>query len=947
MQIYSINKSPNPKKSKFNLKKFKLSWNWKKILLWSFRVIVLGVLASAAMFAYLWITLPTPEKLMSRDIPESTKILDREGGLLYEIHGEYKRTTVDLKDINKFAQNATVAIEDKDFYKHKGFSLWAIFRTFVTDIIYRKTAGGSTITQQFIKNAALSRDKTAIRKLKELFLAVQLETKYSKDQILNFYLNEIPYGRNAYGIESASRAYFNKSAHDLTLAESAYLAAIPQAPSFYNPTGPNRANLDSRQKKVLANMKEQKFITEDQEKAALEEKVEFQQAKTSLLAPHFVLYVQDYLAGKYGEKTLEEGGMKIQTTLDPILQQIAERVVKENVEKNATKYDAANSSLVAIDPKTGQILAMVGSKDYFAKSSPEGCTPGKDCTFEPNVNVALSERQPGSSFKPYVYLTAFTKEGGYSPSSPIFDVITSFGNNNGKPYQPSNYNGQQYGPTTMRKALAGSLNIPAVKTLALVGVDNAIDTARKLGITSPLKDCGLSLVLGGCEVRLLDHTASMATIANMGKKNEKTAILKIEDKQGKVLEEYKQNQQEVIDPQAVYQLISIMTDNDARSYIFGGNSPLNYGERPVGCKTGTTNNWHDGWTMCFTPSLAVGVWSGNNNGKLLKKGADGVYVAAPIVNGFIKEALKDKPIEKFSVPEGIQNVIVDVASGKLPTSFSGNTRAEVFANYNTPRTYDDVHVAIKFDKTTGFPATELTPPDNVELKLYNVYHSEEPNNPAWENPVKRWAEAKGYEYPPEGSIKSGDTGGSTSKPANFSIDIQSPQEGATILQLPFDLSVFAPIGADVARMDLLIDGTFFSSINFPPYKFSVTKQLPDGEHTFVVKAVDSSGGVSQTSLRAVYSLGQELYIKSPQNNDTVNLPFVLSAESQKDLGDVSFFYTDKKGELKLIGQATKGEYNGKILYELTLDSIGQTGSLKIFAKSSSGSTSNKISLTIQ
>lgn len=957
MKIYSY--STQEKHEKPSNKKKSRGWkswkNWrpsipklKTLLIWTFRLGAFGFLALAILFTYFWVTLPSPEKLANRIVPESTKILDRNGNLLYEVHGEYKRTLVQLKDIDQDVLHATVAIEDKDFYKHRGISPWAMFRTVITDVIYRKTAGASTITQQFVKNAVLTNKKSPIRKLKEIFLAVQIDAKYSKDEILGFYLNEIPYGRNAYGIEAAAQAYYSKSAKELTVAEAAYLAALPQAPSYYSPFGANRKALDNRQQTILKYMEEQNYITADQHKQALEEKVEFKEAKTALIAPHFVLYVQDYLGDKFGEKSLQEGGLKVYTTLDSELQKTAERIVKESVEKNGPKYDANNAGLVAIDPKTGQILAMVGSKDYFAKSLPEGCTPGKNCVFEPNVNVTVADRQPGSSFKPYVYAAAFKKEAGYSPATMLMDVTTNFGTFNGKPYIPNNYSFQNYGPVSMRQALAGSLNIPAVKTLSLVGVENATQTARDLGITTPLQDCGLSLVLGGCEVKLLDHTAAMSVFANGGMRNDKTAILKIENKDGEVLEEFKQNEHEAIDPQAAYQLINIMTDNAARSYIFGANSPLNFGDRPVGCKTGTTNNWHDGWTMCFTPSLAVGVWSGNNDGKLLKKGADGIYVAAPIANSFLKEALKGKPVEQFKKPEGITEVTVDKISGKLPTQFTTETKNEVFASYNVPKDYDDVHIAIKVDLLTGEPATELTPIERVGTKVYTVLHSERKNNPSWEDAVVKWATEHGYPYPPgSGIVIPGDNQTETSTPSDFNLNITSPSEDSLIFTQNFEVNVEAPPGTPIARMELYIDGQKIDTKTSSPYTFQVSKKLADGTHNLVVKAVDSSGKTGTSSQTITYAANAGLYITVPKANDQISFPKTFYALSKENLGQVGFYYQVGNNTPNLVGNAPVVDNGGVYRYSINVQDLPATGQIKVFAKSETGVQSNKVTVTVQ
>ncbi len=922
---------------------FKFKFDKKKIFTWAFRFLALGIFCAAILFLYYAKDLPDPNKLLERNVPESTKIFDREGGLLYEIHGEYKRTLVDLEQISPYLKNATIAVEDKDFYKHGGISFTGIARAIIVDILSGKKAqGGSTITQQFVKKSILTDDKSWDRKIREIILAVSIDSRFTKEQILKLYLNEIPYGRNAYGIEAASLSYFNKSAKDLSLAESAYLAAMPQAPTYYNPFGPNRQSLENRKNTILNLMKEQGYITEEYQQKAKDEKPEFNKITTGIKAPHFVLWVQDYLANKYGEKTLEEGGLRVYTTLNSKLQTIAEEAVKTGVEKYSIKYNSHNAGLVAIDPKTGQILAMVGSKDYFGDVSPEGCNPGRNCLFEPNVNVALSQRQPGSSFKPYVYVTAFKKEFGFSPATMLMDVVTNFGTFNGKSYIPGNYNGQSYGPVSMRKALAGSLNIPAVKTLSLVGVENAVQTARDLGITSPLADCGLSLVLGGCEVRLIDHVGAMSVIANGGIKNEKTPILKIIDKDDKTIEEYKNNPQTVLDPEAAYEVISIMTDNDSRSYIFGVSSPLTLPGRTVAAKTGTTNNWHDGWTMGFTPSLAAGVWSGNNDGTLLKKGADGVLVAAPIWNEFMKRALESTPAENFTVPSGIQKITVDEVSGKLPTDATPNTKEETFTSYNAPTDYDNVHIRVAMDSLTGLPATNLTPPNQITYKLYSVLHSERRDNPSWETPVVEWALAHGYSYPPSDTISPNPTSGGQ----NISITILEPQEGKIISSSQFQVTVGVNSSLAVSRIDLSIDGEFYQSINSQPFVFNVNKNLQDGNHILAIHAVDTNGSFADTSTTIISEATTPLSLTQPLNQSLVQFPLNIIAESENLYTTVNFYYVNNKGQSKLIGPAENVDHIGKYNYSINWKTSPPSGTYKIYAQTNSGILTHKVSITI-
>ncbi len=632
-------------------------------------------------------SLPTFQELSDRDVPESSKLFARDGTLIYEFYGEYKRSRIPLERVSPNLVNATIAIEDKDYYKHGAISLPAIARAVVAN--YRTGAsvqGGSTITQQFVKNALLDRKKLYSRKVREILLAYKIESHFSKEEILELYLNEIPYGRNSYGAEAAAKIYFGKSASDLNLTEAAYLAALPQAPSYYSPTGKNREALDARKDLVLEKMREYGYITEQEMYQARAVPVAFLNNSSKLVAPYFVAWVQNYLTEKYGEEFLKEGGLKVYSALDMNLQNLAERVVKEGAEENKIKNRAYNAALVAVDPSNNKVVAMAGGKDFWGTPEPAGCIVGKSCKFEPNVNVATSLRQPGSSFKPYAYLTAFKPEFGYTPLSRVLDAPVTFGVAGSRPYSPQNYDGGYRGLITIRKALAGSLNIPAVRTLNAVGVDNVVATAKSLGITSPMKNCGLSLVLGGCEVKLMDHTIAMSVLANGGKASLDSPFIRIEDKNGKTLEDSTGTPKQVVNPEAVYSLISIMTDDQSRQFIFGKDNPLTLPDgRPVAAKTGTTQNWKDGWTMGFTPQLAVGVWTGNNDSSVMRAGADGVFTAAPMWQKFMIEAHKNLPAKDFEVPSGIIQVAYDIYSNKPVTKDSKNVRMEPIAWYAIPK----------------------------------------------------------------------------------------------------------------------------------------------------------------------------------------------------------------------------------------------------------------------
>lgn len=655
-------------------------FTWKRVLVTALFLGLAGILAVVGVFIYFAKDLPSPGKVNSRVIVESTKIYDRTGQqLLYEVHGEEKRTLISFKDIPDTVKYATISLEDQDFYSHHGIKITSIVRAVIKDVLQGGAAqGGSTITQQFVKNSLLTSEKAITRKIKEVILSLEIEQKFSKDEILEMYLNEIPYGSNAYGIEAAAQTFFGKSAKELYLDEAALLASLPQAPSRYSPYGSKTDVLKARQEMALDNMFRLGYITQEQSEQAKSTDVlsKVVAKREDIKAPHFVMYIKEYLESKYGDEAVEKGGLKVYTTLDWDKQEIAEKAVRDGAEKNLVTWGASNAALVAIDPKTGQILAMVGSKDYFDKS------------IDGQVNVALSQRQPGSSFKPYVYLTAFSK--GYTPETVLFDAPTNFGDDD-KEYKPQNYDGEFRGPIQMKEALPQSLNIPAVKTLYLAGIKDAIMMAKSLGITDLNQPdrYGLSLVLGGGEVKLLDHVNAFASLANTGMRHDKTAILRIEDNKGKILEEYKKSEgTRVVEEKYVAMLDHVLSTNEYRAPVFGTNNKLRFDDRPVAAKTGTTNEWRDGWTMGYTPSLAVGVWAGNNDNSIMKQGADGSYVAAPIWRSFMDQVLKNYTIEQFpkyekeetgkSILDGKLEIKEDVKVCEIPDS--GKNKKYCLAN---------------------------------------------------------------------------------------------------------------------------------------------------------------------------------------------------------------------------------------------------------------------------
>lgn len=668
--------------------------------------------------------LPNPNQLLERQIAQSTQIYDRTGEhLLYEIHGDKKRTLVGLNDIPAHVKQATIAIEDKNFYEHGGFSVWSIVRTMITNVIYNRRAGGSTLTQQFIKNAVLTSEKKYTRKIKEIFMAYKLEKKFSKDEILQMYLNEIPYGSNAYGVEAASQKYFGKSVKDIDLAEAATLAAMIQTPSRYSPYGPNKDILLGRKDYVLDQMEKQGYINEEERDAAKAKELEFKTPDNDMFAPHFVMYIKEILSERYGEKTIEQDGLKIYTTLDYDKQKIAQEIITEKTENYQEKYNADNAALLAIDPKTGQILAMVGSRDYF------------DDEIDGQVNITVSSRQPGSSFKPIVYSTLFEK--GYTPNTILYDVTTNFSTNPAEPYIPVNYNGKEHGPVQIRQALSGSLNIPAVKAIYLAGKNDVIELAKNMGYStlgSP-SEYGLSLALGAAEVRMIDHIKAFSAFPNEGIVHDITGILKVEDKDGKILEEYEDSEKRVITSNVAKMISSVLSDNNARSFIFGARNSLTLADRPVAAKTGTTNDFKDAWTIGYTPSLVAGVWIGNTDNTSMTKSSDGSVVAAPIWNEFMKRALEGSPVENFNAPE-----------------IKETGKAIIDGNNPGVRT-------VKINKDTGLEAGPNTPDNKIEEKKIYNHHSilhyidigdplgDEPKDPsqdpqyqAWETAIATWAE---------------------------------------------------------------------------------------------------------------------------------------------------------------------------------------------------------------
>lgn len=793
---------------------------------------VLGLgclLFGAGVVVYYSRQLPDPNRLLARAVPLSTKIYDRTGTvLLYDIHRNEQRTLVAIKNIPDSVKLATLVAEDRGFYRHQGFDLKGIARAIVVDVLRGKKAqGGSTITQQFIKNALLSPEKTVTRKIKELVLAYQIEQRFSKDEILQLYLNEIPYGSTAYGISAAARIYFDTDVSRLTLAQAAVLAALPRAPSYYSPWGDNRDKLFALQHTILNGMVEEGYITTEQAQQAKEESLHFAENRQSIKAPHFVFYVREQLIDRYGEKMVEEGGLRVITTLDYEKQQFAHDAIVAQSKKNEA-MNASNAALLALDTKDGSILAMVGSKDYFDES------------IDGNVNVTLRHRQPGSSIKPIVYAAAFEK--GYTPSTVVFDVKTNFDTSGQKPYEPENYNGKEYGPVTLRKALAGSLNIPAVKVLYLVGVSDAVAFARRLGYSS-LTDpdrYGLALVLGGAEVTLLEHVAGFASFAREGERVEPYSILRVEDAQGAVLFEHHSQQRERAFDRTIAQKVNdILSDNSARTYIFGEKNYLILPDRPVAAKTGTSNDFRDAWTIGYTPSLSAGVWVGNNNNKEMKSGADGSKLAAPIWQSFMKRSLVDTPMESFIKPPE------DKAGKSMLDGGIGDEQK------------------ILFDTISGTVATDQTPKDRIMEKTFRTIHTilyyvnrDDPRGPlptnpeqdpqflSWETAVRNWVVKNHMEESAPPSPLSPNLSSLTS---SISILSPIPTETLTTRHLVSHVQVSSPRAIRSVRYYL--DDTLIATATESPFNLDTNlDSISNGFHTLTARVFDDAGTNASASV---------------------------------------------------------------------------------------------------
>lgn len=882
---------------------------WKRIFVWFFLIIVGLFLASLFLFTFLVgalsIGLPDVRDFDQLAGTESTLLFDRNGGTLYTIHGEENRKYVPLGEISPFLQKATIAIEDDGFYEHSGFDIPAISRAVLHEAFgIGSQRGGSTITQQLARNAFLTKRREYTRKLKEIILAVRLERAYDKNKILELYLNRIPYGNNAYGAEMAAKMYFGKSAKFLTLSESAVLASLPQAPTYYSPYGANAySRLDAelnvsaadgkmpetiqdlkesdyttgligrtisfspndnlfipgRANVVLKRMTDVGFITEEEKNQANAEleRMSFPKHKEAIRAPHFVFYVRTLLEEMLGKDVVAQGGLQVYTTLDPDLQAKAEQIVEEQINTSKELHGTTNAALFSMDAKTGQVLAMVGAADYFDEAA------------HGNVNHVFARRQPGSSFKPIVYAKAFLN--GYSPATVIYDTPTNFGNN----YIPQNYEGGFRGPMSIRNALGQSRNIPALKAYFLAGQQKEIiDLASKLGISTlnPDGDYGPPLAIGAGEVTLADMVQAFSVFANTGVKRNHFSILKIVDREGKVL--YEHNPQEiveetVIEPQAAYLINSVLSD---KSVYLGPR--LNVPGHTTAAKTGTSNKEitpvkilpSNLWTIGYTPSIVTGVWAGNSDGSPMKNNADGYNVAAPVWAKFMSEALKDKPNEAFPVPPGIRNVTISKASGKLPSEQTPDYArgSEVFSSFSVPAEYDDIYTMVSVNDLDNLLPNEYTPQEYVKQKLFMNHHDPILEYPSWLAGIRRWVQDRRGndpsmpDFPPTETTRVFTAETANSKPT---ISIISPMDASLIStdRIEVQVRVQAPNGVEKVLFFLDDRHTPNATEREFPYMGAIRfTHVRPGAHTITAKVYDNIGYIGEAKINIVYEAGEEL-----------------------------------------------------------------------------------------
>jgi len=933
------------------------SW-LNKILLGLGILFLLGFLGGSIFIVSIISDIPD---LPSRfDNAESTIIYDREGNVLYTIHGEENRKEIPLNEIPKHLVNATIAIEDDQFFEHYGFDIGGIVKAIFAEYLgIGKRRGGSTITQQLVKNTLLSSERSLTRKVKELILSIQIERIYTKNEILSLYLNTIPYGSNAYGIEMASLIYFGKNAKDINLVEASILASLPQAPSRYNPYGNGKDLLlgsfdeegnyqPGRKDTVLKRMLDLGYITEEERQQAFEEatKVAFESYRENIQHPHLVLYVKELLENKFGKEAVETGGLHVYTTIDPKIQAAAEEIVTEKLASYPERYGATNAAVLSVDLEKGQILAMVGSADYFNEE------------IDGNVNVVFRRRLPGSSFKPLVYATGFAK--GYSPATVLYDLETDFGNN----YIPQNYDGTFSGPVSARRAIAHSLNIPAVKMAFLAGADNIVTQAKKMGISDLIDgdQYGTSIGLGTGEATLYQMVTAFSVFAKGGKKMAFTPFLRIETSDGKVIESNEDRvpkTKEVLDPQIAYTINHILSDKSARPA--GWNNTLQIPHHINAAKTGTSNKRLregkdsgaikplDNWTIGYTTKVVTGVWVGNNDASPLKFNAAGLTTAGPIWRATMIAATENHELDEFPKPEGINWMKVSKRSGLLPSKHTpeDDIVAELFTTFNTPTETDQTFLTVKVDSVSKKLPTKNTPEESIVEALVANFHSLNPTNANWEKPVKNWAEKFLKEYASDQIVlteiptESDDVHTATSKNSGPKIEIVSPRNNSDIIigTVEIQVSVDAPHG--VEKVDFFINKRLAkTSTNFPftaklrIVRRNIAKELRIGATVTDRLFYTDSDSITVNVIDGEDSVPPESQITYPGEGaifpPNTTLTIQTNSVDNISISEVTFFLDDR-----IMGKTKNPPYNFSI--ELPEEIAPHT--ITVIAKDIGGNTS--------
>jgi 1A family penicillin-binding protein len=804
-------------------------------------MILAGFVGIFVLFAWYAKDLPTPSKVVRRE-GFSSKIFDRNGELLYDVYKDIKRTPIVWEEIPDYLKKATVAVEDKEFYSHKGFDPLTPFRIVKNYFVLGHLTGGSTLTQQLVKNVLLTSERSVTRKIKELILAMQIEAKYKKDEILLMYLNEAPYGGTAWGVGTASEQYFGKPVSELNLVESAILAGLPQRPSVYSPFSTTPKAYVARTKHVLDRMLQDEYINTDQYNEAIKQSVDYKffDNSSQIVSPHFIFWVKEELAKKYGEDVVEGGGLKITTTLDLKLQDEVQKIVAEEIDK-AEKMGISNGAALVVDPVTGQVLAMVGSRGYNSDKT------------DGNFNVVTQGlRQPGSAIKPVTYLTAIKK--GWTAGSLIMDTPVTFAGTQGqKDYKPQNYTGKFLGPISLRNALGNSINTTAVKMLANVGLEKMLQQAFEMGLTTlePTKEnlsrYGLAVTLGGAEVRMIELAAAYSSFANTGWKKELTGVLRVEDSNGRVMEEFRQiDSKRVMTPQEAFIISNILSDNSAREITFGAVNGLIIPNYQVAVKTGTTNDKRDNWAIGWTPNLLVATWVGNNDNSQMLKVASGVSGASPIWKRIMLLIVPTRPKQDFPIPDRIVSAEVDRLSG-YPAHDGFPSRTEYFIDGTQPKISDPIHMKLRVCK--GDKAGLATPQDiasnNYEEKEYIKLAEEDPvskdGRNRWQEGIDEWIgqQADKNKYnPPEDYCRTD---------GMVSIGFDNPYHETTVGN-DFEVKVHTSSLKKIVEVKMWINDEEKKVWTEKPYETKVS--LKDGLYKIKVKAVDKDGsfGVADVSI---------------------------------------------------------------------------------------------------